>query len=49
MVQLHTGVHVFVGFWMQHFQTGGLGEMADTLATTIAGYYPPWLLFIGVC
>jgi len=20
-------VHMFVGFWMQHFQTGGLGEM----------------------
>jgi len=27
MVHLHTGVHTFVGFWMQHFQTGGLGEM----------------------
>jgi hypothetical protein len=27
MVQLHIGVHMFVGFWMQHFQTGGLGEM----------------------
>jgi len=27
MVQLHTGVHMFVGFWMQHFQTGGVGEM----------------------
>ena len=27
MVHLHTGVHMFVGFWMQHFQTGGLGEM----------------------
>jgi len=26
MVHLHTGVHMFVGFWMQHFQTGGLGE-----------------------
>jgi len=23
----HWGVHMFVGFWMQHFQTGGLGEM----------------------
>ena len=23
----HLGVHMFVGFWMQHFQTGGLGEM----------------------
>ena len=27
MVHLHTGVRMFVGFWMQHFQTGGLGEM----------------------
>ena len=27
MVDLHTGLHMFVGFWMQHFQTGGLGEM----------------------
>jgi len=27
MVHLHTGVHMFLGFWMQHFQTGGLGEM----------------------
>ena len=29
MVHLHIGVHMFVGFWMQHFQTGGLGEMAQ--------------------
>ena len=27
MVQLHTGVQMFVCFWMQHFQTGRLGEM----------------------
>ena len=27
MARLHTGVHMFVGFWMQHFQTGGSGEM----------------------
>jgi len=27
MVQLHTGFHPFFGFWMQHFQTGGLGEI----------------------
>ena len=26
MVHLHTGVHIFIGFWMQNFQTGGLGE-----------------------
>ena len=29
MVHLHTGVHMFVGFFMQHFQTGGLGEMVQ--------------------
>ena len=27
MLHLHTGVQMYVGFWMQHFQTGGLGEM----------------------
>ena len=27
MVHLHTGVLMFVGFGMQLFQTGGLGEM----------------------
>jgi len=27
MVHLHTGVHMFVDFWMQHFQTGGLEDM----------------------
>jgi len=27
MAHRDTGVHMFVGFWMQHFQTGGLGEM----------------------
>ena len=27
MVHIHAGVHMFVTFWMQHFQTGGLGEM----------------------
>ena len=27
MMHLHTGVQMFVGFFMQHFQTGGLGEM----------------------
>jgi len=35
------GVHTFIGFWMHHFKTGGLGEWSDTLATTIAGYHPP--------
>ena len=44
--------HVFIvtfGFWMQHFQTGGLGRWSDTLATTLTGYHPSWLLFMGVC
>ena len=27
MVHLHIGVHMFAGFWLQHFPTGGLGEM----------------------
>ena len=27
MMHLDTGVHTFVSFWMQNFQTGGLGEM----------------------
>jgi len=27
MVHLHTGVHMFFGFWMQNFQIGRLGEM----------------------
>ena len=29
MVHLHTGAHMFVGFWMQYFQTGGLGEIVQ--------------------
>ena len=29
MAHRHTWVHMFVGFWMQHFQTGGLGEMVQ--------------------
>ena len=41
----HWGSHVR-RFWMQDFQTGGLGEMVrHTLATTIAGYHPPPLDF----
>jgi len=27
MVHLHTGVQIFVGFWIKHFETGGLEEM----------------------
>ena len=29
MVHVHAGVHMFVGFWMQHFQNSGLGEMVQ--------------------
>ena len=39
MVQLHTGVHMFVSFWMQ--QQVDWERWSDTLATTIAGYHPP--------
>ena len=44
--------HVFIvtfGFWMQHFQTGGLGEMVRHPGHHDRRYHPPWLLFIGVC
>ena len=29
MAHLHSGVHMLVGFCMQPFQTGGLGEMVQ--------------------
>ena len=29
MVHLQTVVRMFVRFWMQHFQTGGMGEMVQ--------------------
>ena len=29
MAHLQAGAHMLVGFWMQHFQTGGLGEMVQ--------------------
>jgi hypothetical protein len=41
MVNLHAGVYMFVGFWMQHFQTVDWEKWSDTLATTVAGYHPP--------
>ena len=41
MVHLHTGVQMFVGFWMQHFKQVDWERWSDTLATTIAGYHPP--------
>ena len=49
MVHLHTGVHMFVGFWMQHFQTGGLGEMVRHPGHHDRRISPPWLLFMGLC
>ena len=30
MVHLNTGVHIFVGFWMQNFQTGWFGRDGPT-------------------
>ena len=45
--------HVFIvtfGFWMQHFQTGGLGEMVRHPGHHDRRIYPPPLLFfMGVC
>ena len=44
--------HVFIvtfGFWMQHFQTGGLGEMVRHPGHHDRQISPPWLLFMGVC
>ena len=46
-VHLHTGVQMFVLFWMQHFQTGGLGEMVRHPGHHYRGISPPWLLFMG--
>ena len=47
MVHLHTGVHVFVGFWMQHFQTGGLGEMVRHPGHHDRRISPPLASFYG--
>ena len=49
--------HVFIvtfetfGFWMQHFQTGGLGEMVRHPGhhDRRVSLHPPWLLLIGIC
>jgi len=47
---IHTGVHMFVGFWMQRFQTGGLGEMIRHPGNHYRRISPPPLLpFMGVC
>ena len=47
MVHLHTGVHMFVGFWTQHFQTGGLGEMVRHLGHHDRQISPPLTSFYG--
>jgi len=48
-VHLHTGVHMLVGFWMQHFQTRGLCEMVWHPGHPDRRISPPWLLFMGAC
>ena len=45
MAHLHTGVHMFVGFWMQHFQTGGLGEMVQNAGHHDRRISPPLTTF----
>ena len=47
MVHLHTGVHIFVGFSMQHFQTGGLGEMVRHPGHHDRRISPPLTSFYG--
>ena len=46
MVHLHTGLHMFVGFWMQRFQTGGLGEMVRHPGHHDCRVSPPLNLFL---
>ena len=44
--------HVFIvtfGFWMQHFQTGGLGEMVRYPGHHDRRISPPLTFFMGVC
>jgi len=47
MVQLHTGVQMFVGFWMQHFQAVGLGEMVRHPGHHDRRISPPLTSFYG--
>ena len=47
MVHLQTGVHMFVGFWMQNFQTGGLGEMVRHSGHHNRWISPPLTSFYG--
>ena len=47
MVHLHTGFHMFVGFWMQHFQTGGFVEMVRHPGHHDCRISPPLTFFYG--
>jgi len=47
MVQLHNGVQMFVCFGCNISKVVDWERWSDTLATTIAGYHTPWLLFMG--
>jgi len=47
MVHLHTGVGMFVGFWLQHFQTGGLGETVPYPGHHDRRISPPLTSFYG--
>ena len=46
MVHLHTGVHMFVGFWMQHFQIGWLGEKVQHSDHQVRRISPPLDFFL---
>ena len=47
MAQLHTGARMLVGFWMQHFQTGGLGEMVRHPGHHDRRISPPYFFLWG--
>ena len=47
MAHLHTEVHMFVGFWVQNFQTGGLGEMVQHPGHHDRRISPPLTSFYG--
>ena len=49
MVHLHIGVHMFVGFWMQHFQTGGLRETVRQPGHHDRRISPPLDFFLWGC
>jgi len=47
MAHLHTVVQMFFGFWMQHFQTGGLGEVVRHPGHHDRRISPPLTSFYG--